>query len=485
MFKFCVRSLLALMILLLLCPGLAAQTGYHVIQTIQGIEFTPYGIKVAPDGSCYTYGSCREDGIPYRGTGVTRNDPYGNRLWINGSNYSVESDVCTVGIDLEANGDFHTLSCSGVSSARISADTWHPSGTHSVDFTAEFDIQDIKFTKAIRLADGSIAVVGRKRIPYQSFHTLAACYFRFSAFGTLINSTVLYMHPDNPYPPNIATDILLMNNGHLLITILDQYDHASVTEITLTGHVIGTTPIPGSIDRWNSLCLIPDPGTSGYLAGLRNRFSSTESYRVRIYRISPPTVEMLCAIDLYHMSQFSSMESTRNGIFLVGDRTFPGAIAFLFLDPQGNLDWAWFSGVNAYSGNGTQFSDIGSDDSLYWVGWTPTGQVLVKLPADGSFVSVNDDVIPTPTGMRAYPNPTRETAKLHLPTAKPGLYEIKTYNLRGQLIKSETISYDPGSITDFDWEAKDSRGNKLPGGVYLIKLVTGSETTSTRITIAE
>lgn len=69
-----------------------------------------------------------------------------------------------------------------------------------------------------------------------------------------------------------------------------------------------------------------------------------------------------------------------------------------------------------------------------------------------------------------YPNPFNSTTNIKFNIAKSSFVSLKVYNSLGKeitaLLEKET---SPGSY-NISWEAKDSNGNLLPSGVYLIRL---------------
>lgn len=78
-----------------------------------------------------------------------------------------------------------------------------------------------------------------------------------------------------------------------------------------------------------------------------------------------------------------------------------------------------------------------------------------------------EELIPSPTQVRVSPNPVRTAATLRLDKACGSATIITTYNLRGQLIKSEQV---PINAHEVIWQAIDAQGCRLPNGLYFVKL---------------
>lgn len=99
-----------------------------------------------------------------------------------------------------------------------------------------------------------------------------------------------------------------------------------------------------------------------------------------------------------------------------------------------------------------------------------------------STVDVNDQLLPSPVRSSCYPNPCKEQAKIKLSSSPTREVQVKTYNIKGQLIKNETqaINISDKSLT---WVAKDKNGSKLPVGVYLVQVSGEKEAVVVRIAV--
>jgi len=97
-------------------------------------------------------------------------------------------------------------------------------------------------------------------------------------------------------------------------------------------------------------------------------------------------------------------------------------------------------------------------------------------------VSIHDEVIPSITNrIQCYPNPSQQGFDISydIPN-KQGVSQLTIYNLRGQKILRTEVR-DSGV---FHWDGRDALQNKLPSGVYLIKIDTlPGQSTTTKLTL--
>ncbi|MBE0434021.1 T9SS type A sorting domain-containing protein, partial [candidate division WOR-3 bacterium] len=80
-----------------------------------------------------------------------------------------------------------------------------------------------------------------------------------------------------------------------------------------------------------------------------------------------------------------------------------------------------------------------------------------------------------PIYMEIFPNPFRERAVIRYHARNGSKIQIEVYEATGRLVQSLLVSADcsPASNETF-WDGRDNSGNKLPNGVYFLKLTTGS-----------
>jgi hypothetical protein len=110
-------------------------------------------------------------------------------------------------------------------------------------------------------------------------------------------------------------------------------------------------------------------------------------------------------------------------------------------------------------------------------GQTTVGRDLTKIYKPDSTTSVVDDMImPAQINLHQnYPNPFNPSTSVRFETNLLSNVFIKVYDILGKEITTlleKQIS--PGNYT-IDWEARDSNGQLLPSGVYLIRLSANNQ----------
>lgn len=99
--------------------------------------------------------------------------------------------------------------------------------------------------------------------------------------------------------------------------------------------------------------------------------------------------------------------------------------------------------------------------------------VSIKATAN----TANDD----PTNVAAanpirsiYPNPFSDRLSILLDPAKGSRLELKVYNLRGERVRDLVLPVSDG-IYSLEWDGNGERGERLPGGIYLIRARIGKQ----------
>ncbi|MBW6513522.1 MAG: T9SS type A sorting domain-containing protein, partial [Candidatus Syntrophosphaera sp.] len=87
--------------------------------------------------------------------------------------------------------------------------------------------------------------------------------------------------------------------------------------------------------------------------------------------------------------------------------------------------------------------------------------------------STDDNVITCPVQLFTYPNPFNQSLSLTYELKEPGMIGISVFNIKGQLVAKLDDGQRGAGQYSVNWNGKDNRGNKLPSGVYLIKLRLG------------
>ncbi|MDZ4181633.1 MAG: metallophosphoesterase [Candidatus Cloacimonadaceae bacterium] len=99
--------------------------------------------------------------------------------------------------------------------------------------------------------------------------------------------------------------------------------------------------------------------------------------------------------------------------------------------------------------------------------------VSIKATAN----TANDDPtnVPAANPIRSvYPNPFSDRLSILLDSARGSRLEVKVYNLRGERVRDLIVPAVDG-ISSLEWDGTNERGERLPGGIYLIRATTGRQ----------
>ena len=97
----------------------------------------------------------------------------------------------------------------------------------------------------------------------------------------------------------------------------------------------------------------------------------------------------------------------------------------------------------------------------------------LNIPIDHT--GIGDDSIPSvqKPELFAYPNPYFLQKNISLNIVSKNVNNeqssLKIFNSRGQLVKSLSITESSSEFTKYQWDGKDSKGNKVDSGIYFLK----------------
>lgn len=97
-------------------------------------------------------------------------------------------------------------------------------------------------------------------------------------------------------------------------------------------------------------------------------------------------------------------------------------------------------------------------------------------------VDIPDELAPAIPRITAYPNPFSAQVTLSFEMKNPEPVSLKCYNIRGQLVYTQTISHTRTGINTAEWDGRDINGRQCPSGVYILKLSTSHDTAVTKLT---
>ncbi|MCK5149114.1 choice-of-anchor D domain-containing protein [bacterium] len=73
-----------------------------------------------------------------------------------------------------------------------------------------------------------------------------------------------------------------------------------------------------------------------------------------------------------------------------------------------------------------------------------------------------------------FPNPFNPETTIHYQTAEAAMTTLNIYDISGRLVKSLVDQALPAGMHQATWKALDSKGNRVPSGVYLYQLKSGN-----------
>lgn len=93
-------------------------------------------------------------------------------------------------------------------------------------------------------------------------------------------------------------------------------------------------------------------------------------------------------------------------------------------------------------------------------------------------------IIPKVTELRdAYPNPFNPRTYIPYTLKEAGLVKIEIFNLKGQVIWSETTNHSAAGYFQTNWDGKDVNGNAVSSGVYYYRMTSSKYTSSKKVVL--
>ena len=107
--------------------------------------------------------------------------------------------------------------------------------------------------------------------------------------------------------------------------------------------------------------------------------------------------------------------------------------------------------------------------------------VIIMINRD-LLTSVSESVTPVDVGT-SYPNPFSDVTSIPLEIRQRGPVTLEILDIRGTRVKTLASKiFEPGSTT-LQWDGTDSRGKKLPGGIYLCRVTSSNITKTMRMVL--
>jgi len=119
-------------------------------------------------------------------------------------------------------------------------------------------------------------------------------------------------------------------------------------------------------------------------------------------------------------------------------------------------------------------------ESLLHTGYTDRS-AAVSVARPGSVRSLPGN----PAIESVYPNPFNASAEIEFRISAPGMVWLAVFNAAGQRVRSLVEERMPAGGHRIRWDGKDSYGRSAPSGMYIARLVSGSRTAATRMTLVK
>ena len=81
------------------------------------------------------------------------------------------------------------------------------------------------------------------------------------------------------------------------------------------------------------------------------------------------------------------------------------------------------------------------------------------------------------------PNPFRQTTAINYQVSRPGAVSLVVYNVAGQRVRTLVSGYQNAGTHSARWDGRDDTGNTVPQGVFLYRLLLGSQTVTGRMSM--
>jgi len=110
------------------------------------------------------------------------------------------------------------------------------------------------------------------------------------------------------------------------------------------------------------------------------------------------------------------------------------------------------------------------------------GEYGVKVYALQVGVDNQDDLLAPRPQLQAYPNPFAGLVTLQFNLDKPSSAQIECFNIRGQLVYTDTLADAKAGINSIQWNGHDKSGRECSSGIYIVKVRTASGSVTQKIT---
>ncbi|MBI9030673.1 T9SS type A sorting domain-containing protein [bacterium] len=163
-----------------------------------------------------------------------------------------------------------------------------------------------------------------------------------------------------------------------------------------------------------------------------------------------------------------NQEITSFNIYRGMNQNFTNAMLIATVDIESSNQEV-FSYLDSYAFNQIHY---------YWieVNFTDeTSELTSNIPSETQ--DHDDDIDEALELITLYPNPFRSNLSISIDSDE--IYQIKVYNLKGQLV--DKITYRPNQQKTINWDSDANMTKKLPSGIYILKFSDGKRTITKKV----
>jgi hypothetical protein len=136
-------------------------------------------------------------------------------------------------------------------------------------------------------------------------------------------------------------------------------------------------------------------------------------------------------------------------------------------------------GADTYIGSG--------DNPLVDPAEQPSGLTIVAIrftPLWGGVVDVPDAPLPRALAIQEIrPNPTSGSASVTLALPRAGAARVAAYDVNGRRVRTLWDGALEAGVRTLAWDGTTDRGDRVPGGIYFVRLECGGQIAARRLAI--